>query len=108
MLNQEEPKDYVLSSGETHSIREFVEKAFNSLEIFGQWVGEGLDEKYISNGKTLVEVDHTYYRPAEVNLLLGDSSAIREELGWKPKNSFDNLVKKMVDYDLKYGTKQPS
>ena len=100
MLNQEEPKDYVLSSGETHSIREFVEKAFNSLEIFGQWVGEGLDEKYISNGKTLVEVDHTYYRPAEVNLLLGDSSAIREELGWKPKNSFDDLIKKMVEYDL--------
>ena len=100
MLNQKEPKDYVLSSGETHSIREFVEAAFKTLEIHGEWIGEGLDEKYALDGRVLVEVDHSYYRPAEVSLLLGDSSPIREELGWKPKISFDELVKKMVQYDF--------
>ena len=103
MLNQEEPKEYVLSSNETHTIREFVEEAFN-FAGFGidecRWVGEGVEEKYIHEGKVLVEINPYFYRPAEVELLFGDSSQARKDLGWKPKSTFLDLVKKMVDHDL--------
>ena len=104
MLNQENPKDYLLASGETHSIREFVEGAFNSASIKGEWAGEGVDEKYIAtSGKheyVLVKVNPDFYRPAEVELLLGDPSEAKKELGWKPKVSFCNLIKKMVQCDI--------
>ena len=104
MINQKEPKDYILSSGETHSIRGFVELAFKAAEIFGEWRGSGLEEEYGYENKskwtTLVKINKEFFRPAEVNLLLGDSTPIREELGWKPKISFDNLVKRMVQWDL--------
>ncbi len=109
MLNQESPKDYILSSGETHSIREFVELAFKEAGIEGQWKGEGVEETYnlkdsdpsrYSSGETLLKINKKFYRPAEVDLLLGDSSPIREELGWKPEISFDNLVASMVQYDI--------
>ena len=104
MLNQEEPKEFVLSSNETHTIREFVEEAFNfagfAVEECG-WVGEGENERYIHEGKTLVRINPEFYRPAEVELLLGDSTAARKELGWKPKTDFIGLVRKMVDRDLK-------
>jgi len=107
MMNQDSPKDYILSSGETHSIREFVEKAFSFAEINGEWRGEGLDEEfgiYIkSNWITLLKINKEFFRPAEVDLLLGDSTPIRQELGWEPKVSFDKLVQKMVDYDLNEG-----
>ena len=105
MLNQEkgEERDYVLSSNETHSIREFVEEAFN-FAGFGseecKWVGEGVDEKYMHGDKVLVQINPAFYRPAEVELLLGDSTKAREDLGWKPKTSFLGLVKKMVDSDM--------
>ena len=112
MLNQEEPKEYLLASGETHSIREFVEKAFKCAGLEGHWEGDGLEEKFIHfsgpHKYTLVKINPKFHRPAEVSLLLGDPTEAKEKLGWNPKNSFDNLVKKMVDYDLKYGTKQPS
>ena len=112
MLNQDKPKDYLLASGKTHSIREFVEKAFHYADLGGSnWVGEGVDEKFVhqSNGHRVdfVVVNPDFYRPAEVELLLGDPSEVKK-IGWKPKNSFDNLVKKMVDYDLKHGEKHSS
>jgi len=94
--------DYVLASGETHTIREFVEKSFSHFNIKGEWVGEGINEHLIINKHTtLVRICSKFYRPAEVDILLGDSSRARKELGWKPKTSFDELVKIMVDSDSK-------
>jgi GDPmannose 4,6-dehydratase len=106
MLNQEFPKEYVLSSNETHSIREFVEEAFNFAGFAVEkceWVGEGVDEKYLHEGKVLMQINPDFYRPAEVELLWGDSSKARSDLGWEPKSSFLGLVKKMVDHDLAHG-----
>jgi len=104
MLNQDNPKDYLLASGETHSIRDFVEKAFSVAGFSGYWEGDGLDEKFVdSEGRhkyTLVKVNPEFYRPAEISLLLGDPSEVKEKLGWKPKISFDKLVEKMVQWDL--------
>ena len=106
MLNQkrDSPKDYVLSSNETHSIREFVEEAFNFAGFAThecEWVGNGVEEKYMHGEHVLVEIDPQFFREAEVNLLLGDSSKAREELGWEPKTSFLQLVRKMLDEDMK-------
>jgi len=103
MLNQEEPKEYVLSSNETHTIREFIEESFNFAGFAKEqchWQGYGLNEKYIHEGKTLVQINPQFYRPAEVELLLGDSTAARRDLNWEPKVDFINLVRKMVDRDL--------
>ena len=113
MLNQDKPKDYILASGETHSIGEFVEKAFEAAKIKGEWVevGEDVNGAYIPipqclefiHSKTmevLVKINPKYFRPAEVNLLLGDPTPVKKELGWRPKISFDKLVKKMVEYDI--------
>jgi GDPmannose 4,6-dehydratase len=104
MLNQEYPKEYVLSSNETHTIREFVEEAFN-LAGFGfekcRWEGRGVDEKYYHEDKVLVQINPEFYRPAEVDLLLGDSSAARKDLNWSPQTDFLGLVRKMVDRDIK-------
>ena len=103
MLNQEQPKDYVLSSNETHTIREFVEEAFNFAGFHRSmcsWQGKGEDEKYFHGDQCLVEINSLFYRPAEVDILLGDSSKAREELGWQPKTNFLQLVKKMVDCDI--------
>ena len=110
MLNQEQPKDYILSSNETHSIREFVQKAFEAANIQGVWHGNGANEEFsITNlmaemsdikSSTLVKINPKYYRPAEVDLLLGDSSPARQELKWEPKISFDNLVSRMVKFDI--------
>ena len=103
MINRLEPKDYVLASGETHTIREFVEKTFDYLDIKGIWTGEGESEHYLSqnleNNIVLVRVDPKLYRPAEVELLLGDSTPSRKELKLKPFVTFEGLVKKMVDND---------
>ena len=100
MLNQDSPKDYILSSGEAHSIREFIEKAFAVAGIKGSWHGEGLQEVFVDGDQVLVKINPEFYRPAEVDLLLGDSTPIRKELGWEPKISFDKLVESMVQYDL--------
>jgi GDPmannose 4,6-dehydratase len=106
MLNQEEPREYVLSSNNTHTIREFVEQAFNfagfALEKC-EWVGKGVDEKYTHEGKVLMCVNPEFYRPAEVELLWGDSSEARRNLKWKPKTDFVGLVRKMVDHDMNKG-----
>ena len=103
MLQQDNPDDYVLATNETHTVREFVEAAFNEVDIHIEWRGSGIDEKgYCSKtGKLLVDVNPKYFRPAEVSLLLGDASKAERELNWKRKVSFSELVKMMVEADLK-------
>ena len=104
MLNRDGPKDYVLASGETHSIREFVEKAFKCVDMEGSWVGEGIDEeyRYEEGGRkhALVKVNQLFYRPAEVEILLGDPTLAEEELNWQREISFDKLVQRMVLFDV--------
>lgn len=104
MLNQEKPKDYVLSSNETHTVREFVELSFAAAGIEGQWLGQKgtIEEVFINKDSRLpmVMIDPKLFRPAEVDLLLGDSTLARSELGWQPKTSFFQLVKKMTNNDL--------
>lgn len=102
ILQQDKPQDYVLSMNETHTVREFVELAFAELGYDIEWQGTGVDEKGIDkkSGRVLVEVDPRYFRPAEVELLWGDSTKARTELGWEPKYSFMDLVKEMVQSDL--------
>ena len=102
MMQLEEPQDFVLSTNETHSVREFVEKAFALAGMTIAWQGHGLEEVGIcqETGKIVVRVDSKYYRPAEVDLLLGDSSKARKLLNWSPKVSFDQLVKEMVLADV--------
>jgi GDPmannose 4,6-dehydratase len=109
MLNQDkynpnysgEPKEYIFSSNETHTIKEFAEKAFKYAGIEGEWLGEGEHVMFISKDKkVLIQINSKFYRPAEVELLLGDSNKARQELNWKPKISFDNLIQKMVNWDI--------
>ena len=102
ILQQDKPQDYVLSMNETHTVREFVELAFAELGYEIEWQGEGVNEKGIDkkSGRVLVEVDPRYFRPADVELLWGDSTKARTELGWEPKYSFMDLVKEMVQSDL--------
>jgi GDPmannose 4,6-dehydratase len=103
ILQQPEPDDYVLATGETHSVREFVEKAFAQIGIGIVWQGVGADEKGIDagSGRVLVKVDPGYFRPTEVDFLIGDASKARAKLGWKHRVSFDDLVAEMVAADLK-------
>lgn len=103
MLQQEKPDDYVVSTGETHSVREFVEEACKVLGIDLIWKGKGIDEKGIDKktGKTIVEIDPIYFRPAEVDLLVGDCSKANKILKWKPRTKFSEIVKLMVEFDLK-------
>ena len=103
MLQQDQPDDFVLATGETHSVRGFVNLAFTELDMQLDWVGEGVDEKGIekSTGKTMVAINPTYYRPTEVDLLLGDASKAKNELSWEPKTKFNDLVKLMAQADWK-------
>ena len=97
MLNQDSPVEYILSSGETHTVREFIEVAFQNAGINGTWSGEGIDETLIdSDGSILVKINPEFYRPAEVDLLWGDSKTARIQLSWLPKISFKELVSRMV------------
>ncbi len=102
MLQQEEPDDFVIATGETHTVREFVELAFSRVGIEIVWQGAGVAEKGIdkATGKILVEVDPRYFRPTEVELLLGDPTKAKEKLGWSPKVTFKDLVQTMVEADL--------
>jgi GDPmannose 4,6-dehydratase len=110
MMNQEKSKEYILSSNETHSIREFVEKAFKAAGIEGTWHGKGPGEEFSIKShlvdpldiqaSVLVKINPKFYRPAEVDILLGDSTPARTELGWTPEISFDKLVELMVQSDI--------
>lgn len=103
MLQQDTPDDYVLATGEQYSVRHFVDAAFGMCGITLRWEGEGMEEKGIdmATGKILVEIDPAYFRPTEVETLLGDATKAREKLGWAPKTSFTELVRMMVEHDLK-------
>jgi GDPmannose 4,6-dehydratase len=102
MLQQDKPKDYVIATGEQHSVREFVQRCAALLDLDLTWEGSGIDEKAIDkNGSTVVAVDPRYFRPTEVDTLLGDPSKARRELGWTPRISFADLVREMVMADLK-------
>lgn len=103
ILQQDEPEDFVIATGETHTVREFVEKAFKLVGTDIKWEGNGVNEKGIDakTKKVIVRVDPKYFRPAEVDILLGDASLARKKLGWKPKTTFEQLVHIMVDYDIK-------
>jgi GDPmannose 4,6-dehydratase len=103
VLQQPEPGDYVLATGETHSVREFVERAFAHVGRQIVWRGEGVDEVGVDqgSGKELVRIDPRYFRPTEVDELMGDASKARAKLGWAPKTTFAELVAEMVESDLK-------
>jgi GDPmannose 4,6-dehydratase len=103
IVQQPEPDDYVLATGESHSIREFVEKAFSCVGRRIDWQGEGVDERGLdaASGNVLIEIDARYFRPTEVDLLIGDASKARQKLGWQHKVSFAQLVEEMVEADLK-------
>jgi GDPmannose 4,6-dehydratase len=103
MLQQDAPQDYVISMNETHSVREFIEKAAALLSIKIGWTGSGIDEigTDLYTGRVIVRINPEFYRPAEVDLLLGDSTRARTELGWQPRYSFDDLVRDMIDSDMK-------
>ncbi|MCK4605154.1 MAG: GDP-mannose 4,6-dehydratase [Deltaproteobacteria bacterium] len=107
VLQQEQPEDYVIATGESHSVREFVEKAFGEIGIKIVWEGSGADEtgKDSETGKSLVKIDPGYFRPTEVDFLLGDPTKARSKLGWEPTVSFDELIKMMVREDLKEAEK---
>lgn len=104
MLQQDKPEDFVIATGETHSVREFIEACCKELEIKLRWEGEGIDEIGINedSGETIIKINSKYFRPTEVELLLGDPTMAKEKLGWEAKTKFEDLVKLMVnaDYEL--------
>jgi GDPmannose 4,6-dehydratase len=101
IVQQEEPDDFVLATGETHSVREFVERAFAHVGVAITWRGSGVEEKgYDAAGKLLIEVDPRYFRPTEVDLLLGDPGKARQKLGWVHQTNFPELVREMMESDL--------
>ena len=102
MLQQKSPEDFVLATGETHSVREFIEECAKLLNIDLIWKGKGIKEVGIDKKtkKTIIRIDKKYFRPAEVDLLLGDAAKAKKKLRWKPKTTFKQLVKIMLDADL--------
>lgn len=102
MLQQDAPEDYVLSTNETHTVREFIEESCRILGMELIWQGEGVAEKGVDRktGKVIIEIDEKYFRPTEVDLLIGDNTKAKDKLGWEPKTKFKELVKIMVEADL--------
>lgn len=102
MLQHESPDNYVIATGETHSVREFCEVAFKELDILVEWKGKGVNEKGIDSktGNVIIEIDPKYFRPTEVELLIGDYSKAKKILGWEPKVKFNDLVKIMINSDF--------
>ena len=108
MLQQEKAEDYIIATGHAHSVREFLEKAFARVDISIEWQGRGLEEVGCDaqSGKELIRVDPRYFRPAEVDYLLGDATKARRQLGWQPQIDFDELIERMVAADLKEAQKE--
>ncbi|MEE2698697.1 MAG: GDP-mannose 4,6-dehydratase [Pseudomonadota bacterium] len=104
IMQQKKAENFVLATGKSHTVREFAEKAFASLDIAIEWIGSGINEKGInkSTGKTIIQIDPRYFRPTEVDYLCGDASKARKKLGWKPKISFKQLVTDMVSSDFEF------
>lgn len=109
MLQRETPTDYVIATGETHSVREFVEAAFKHINKEIKWQGEGINEVGIEadTGIVRVRINPKYFRPTEVDLLLGDASKAKRELGWSPKIGFQELVRDMMEADINLMKKNP-
>lgn len=103
MLQQDKPDDYILATNETHTVREFVELSAKALGLDLQWRGEGIEEEGfdVKTGNTIIRIDPVYFRPAEVDLLIGDYSKAKKQMGWEPKVTFEKLAKLMVEEDLK-------
>ena len=109
MLQQDEPRDLVLATGEQRSVREFLEAAARKLDVHLSWRGKGLDEQGVdADGRVIVRVERRYFRPAEVDSLRGDAALARERLGWRPKVTFDELVTEMVEHDLALARREQS
>jgi len=104
ILQHDKPDDFVIATGETRSVRDFVEEAAKFFDMDVEWKGSGLDEKGIDRktGKTIIEIDKVHFRPTEVDVLQGDSSKAKEFLGWKPKTDFKSLVRLMAEHDFEY------
>ena len=102
MLQNKYPKDYVIATGENHSVKDFINEATKILKLRTRWIGKGLNEKLINvdSKKVIVEIDKKYFRPTEVENLKGDFSKAKKELKWRPKTNFKNLVKMMIEADL--------
>ena len=102
MLQQQEAQDFVIATGHQYSVRDFIERCAAHIDLNLSWSGDGVDERAVDgNGEIIVAVDSRYFRPTEVESLLGDSSKAKIVLGWSPRTSFDELVKEMIEYDLK-------
>ncbi|MFV0298161.1 MAG: GDP-mannose 4,6-dehydratase [Hyphomicrobiaceae bacterium] len=108
ILQQDKPDDYVLATGETHTVRKFVELAFGHTGRKISWEGEGVAERGIDeqSGKVVVKIDPRYFRPTEVDLLIGDNSKARQKLGWSPKTTLDGLIAEMMDADMAAARKE--
>jgi GDPmannose 4,6-dehydratase len=107
MLQQPEPEDFVIATGEQYSVRDFVNAAARELGIAIRWDGQGVDEKgYDASGKVIIAVDPRYFRPTEVETLLGDATKAKEKLGWQPRIAFQELVAEMVREDLKLAERE--
>jgi GDPmannose 4,6-dehydratase len=101
MLQQDKPQDFVIATGVQYSVRDFINEAAKALDMKIEWRGHGIDEQgFDGSGQCVVSVDPRYFRPAEVETLLGDASKAREQLGWTPKTSFEQLVAEMAAHDL--------
>jgi len=102
ILQQDEPDDYILASGEAHSVREFVERAFGHIGVTLEWRGTGVEERGVdaNTGRVLVQIDERYVRPTEVDDLCGDATKAKLKLGWEAEVGFEELVKEMMESDL--------
>ena len=108
MLQQKKPEDFVIATGKQYSVRDFISLALKNLNMEIEWVGKGLNEVGIYRGKEIIKIDPRYFRPTEVETLLGDSSYAKKKLNWTPKISFQQLVKEMIENDLKLAKKNNS
>jgi len=104
MLQQKKPEDFVISTGKTYSIKDFINKTVKILNLKAKWTGKGLNEKLINtaNGKIIVKINPKFFRPAEVNILKGNASKAKKKLKWVPKTSLENLIKIMIDDEIKF------